>query len=138
MLLLNCFNIPFLQFYLLQYEAITKIKLQEKLEIIEKLENNTSMNEICEMYKLQKSTISRIRNNKHIICEYVKKSIITPSKVKRLTEVINIETEKALYEWFLNERFQHNVVNDNVLQCHVMIFYNRINPDIYFKASSGW
>ena len=65
---------------------------------------------------LVKRTISRIRNNKHIICEYVKKSSITPTKVKRLIKVMQPKTEKAYYEWFLNERLQHSVVNDNTGQ----------------------
>ena len=58
--------------------------------------------------KVHKGIIIRIRSNKHIICEYIKKSSIT------LTKVIHPETEKALYKWFLNGILHHNVVNDNV------------------------
>ena len=66
-----------------------------------------SPNDICEMYKLHKSTINRIRNNKHIICEYVRKSSISPTKAKRLTKAIHPETKMAFYKRFLNERLQH-------------------------------
>jgi len=138
----NCFNIHIVKFAMSlnksRMKQKGKLSYQDKLLILEKLEMNMPISKICEMYKVHKSTISRIKCKKSSIHEYLKATNIPASKIKRVTTIGNMELEKALYQWFVNERLNHNVVNDYVLQCKAVELHESLSNEKEFKASMGW
>ena len=115
-----------------------KLNFQEKLEILNRIEKGESRKLICEKYKCNKSTICRITQKRDEILSFVKSNYLLPKKIKKTFKVKVPETEKAIHNWFLNERLKKNNVNDELLRLKSLEFHKQLNPEINFVASSGW
>jgi len=115
-----------------------KLSIVEKCNILQALNDATKPKDICKQHNLNKCTISRIKNNKHRIINFAKKSMQLPIKIKRISNVNVPLIEDALYQWFINERLKNNIVNNEMLKIKAIQFHQNLNFDISFTASYGW
>jgi len=115
-----------------------RLSIEQKCKIITALEDGTKISSICALYGVNKSTISKIRNNKENIKEFVKNSVMPASKIKRISVARLPDIEKLLYQWFLNERLNHNIINDEMLRIKALEIHRELKSDTLFSASHGW
>jgi len=115
-----------------------KLFFSQKLDILNDIKENIPVKVICAKYNVHKSTITRIRNNSDKIYDFAKQTIVPVTKVKRITKVTMHDTEKAVYNWFLNERMKHNTVSDTMLQLKALEFHKELNANVKFEGSHGW
>lgn len=80
------------------------LKLQQKIDIIKRVDAGESTRSLALEYGIGKSTVSDIHKNKVKILEYVGSSDSGPGARKTLKVSVNPEMEKAVYTWFLQER----------------------------------
>lgn len=114
------------------------ISLQEKLKILEDLENNKSSSEIFKIYGINKSTLYKIKQNKEKIENFATNSVILPKTVKRIKGPGFPEIEKRLYTWFLAEREKKNTINDQLLKIKALDIHKQLGLSCDFSASQGF
>lgn len=114
------------------------LTIKEKMDILERIENGENGQSICEKFNVNRSTISRIKYQKERIYEFAQNSTRQLKNVKQIKRVHFPETEKALYNWFLDQRHKNAVITDNILKNKAKEFHSRLNPDVPFQASVGW
>lgn len=115
-----------------------KLTFENKCAILTALEDGEKPNIICQQYGVTKCTISKIKSNKSIIKDFAKNSMQSLKKIKRITKVKFPEIESTLYQWFLNERLKHTIIDDNMLMIKALEFHRDLNSEVLFTASHGW
>ena len=115
-----------------------KLNFQQKIEIINLLQNGGKSKDICTKYHINKSTVSRIKLSKEKVEEFAQNSIIPLQKIKKCSTVGFPATEKALYDWFINQRRNNNIVTNAILQSKAIQFHAQLYSKIPFEASLGW
>jgi len=116
----------------------SRLNFQQKIEIINLLQNCAKPKDICKKYQINKSTISRIKESKVKIEDFAQKSIIPLQKIKKNSKIDFPKTEKALYDWFVNQRLNNNIITNAILQRKALEFHAHLHSDIPFTASLGW
>ena len=121
------------------------LNLQQKLEIIKKLEKGTTVAQICDKYGCKKQTVSDIRKTKEKLRSYATKFSIDSSASKRgkvtarkymKTGKINL-LDEGVMKWYLSQKS----VGLNVRGVEIMAAAQQIAEKLNindFKASSGW
>lgn len=79
------------------------LNLQQKYEIINRIEAGECARSIAVEYGVGTSTISDIRKNKEKIIEFIVSMDSGPDSKKTIKPSRYPEMEKALYTWFLQE-----------------------------------
>ena len=62
---------------------IAKLNFQEKLNILNKIEKGEKVENICDEYGINKSTVCRIIHKKGEISEFIKNNYLTPKKFQQ-------------------------------------------------------
>lgn len=82
----------------------TCLKLSEKITILKSLETGETVTSAALKYNVGKSTICDLKRNSAKIFEYVAISDTGPARRKTLKLSAYPNVEKAVYNWFLQER----------------------------------
>ena len=72
--------------------------------------------DICNEYKVAKSTISRIKENKENLEQYASKTYVNQSKIKRMNTIKYSEIDDILFSWFLERRQLNDLVPNEMIK----------------------
>lgn len=117
-----------------------RLKLEQKVEILKKLENGVHGNRLAADYGISKVAISKIKKKRSEILEAVSNTLES-GKRKTLHKPEYCELEKCLYEWFLNQRHRSCSVSGPMLKARAKVEFARLYPEKRqesFTASDGW
>lgn len=116
------------------------LSLEEKAEIIQKLERKVMAKRLAEEYGVAESTISYIKQKKSEILAAVAKSVHEVKK-KTLRKPENEEMENQLYKWFDFQRSKQCQLSADLIKSKAKEIFYKLNPekdDKAFVASNGW
>ena len=114
------------------------LSVKDKLKVIVDVENGVNVNEICKTYRIHKSTITKIKQNKQNIERFISESNVNPNKFKRLRHAKYVELEKALYVWFLKQRTNKVIVTNESIKMKAKEIYRNMGLEGNFLISDGW
>lgn len=115
------------------------LSLNDKLKIIEKLEDGATVSSICTEYKIAKQTVSDIRKKKDNLRKFVLKFNVEKeaSSVKKMRLPSDPSLDDAVYKWFCQLRSSGMTVRGIEIQAAAERLAKQLNIT-GFKASSGW
>lgn len=116
----------------------TTLSLQDKCDIIKKLESGITVRELAKTYDVGKSTIGDIKKKKDAIISHVSSTESGPGQRKTLKSCQNPDVESAVFTWFLQQRAQHIPLSGEIICEKAKWFYSQITGRHDFQASSGW
>lgn len=118
----------------------TRLNLEQKVEILGKLDKGVKANRLALEYNVTDSAISQIKKKKSEILSAVSESLEEVSrKTIRKGEFPEIETK--LFEWFLKQRERKCSVSRMMLKVKALEIFKQEFPDKEdnaFTASDGW
>lgn len=118
----------------------TTLNLQQKIDILTKLDKGTQGKVLAKEYGVSESTISFIKSQKkEIISAGTNKSQNLRKKNLRKPEYP--ELEDKLYAWFLDQRARNCPINGLLLKAKAKDIFAKVYPDRdveSFHASEGW
>lgn len=118
----------------------TCLNLQQKCEVLKKLDEGTTSSALTKEYSVAKSTISYIKKHKDEILSQATSPQTNIGK-KNVRPAEYPELEKKLYEWFLSQRERNCQLNGNILKVKAKELFHKVYPDKEdneFQASDGW
>jgi hypothetical protein len=88
-------------------ERINALTIQQKVEVLRKIDCGISVSRLRWEYGVRKSTINAIKVQKNQILQFVAESVSMAgiSKRKTLLGPNNIDLEKVVYKWFCQHLF---------------------------------
>lgn len=116
------------------------LNLQQKVEILSKLDKGVHGSVLAAEYEVAKSTISYIKSQKSDILSSVtntKKDV----EQKRLRKTDFPELEDQLYSWFRDQRERNCAINGVLLKAKAKELFLKVYPDkgeSAFQASDHW
>lgn len=118
----------------------TTLTLEQKVEILEKLERGVHANRIAVDFGVCKSSISYIKSQKENILAAISNSF-QEAKKKTLHKSEYPKMEDQLYDWFLKQRDRKCTISGPILkakakQIFVSVYLEKNAND--FVASEGW
>ena len=136
--------------YLTQMEAAPPAKkrkrkvltIDQKLEIITKLEAGTSQSKIGEEYDIGRSTVLDIKRNKTKLELFSRKMVdMGMNKGTKIMKVGEYEKlDQALYVWFKQEREKNTPITGPIIAEKAKVLFPLLYPETSkpFKASQGF
>lgn len=117
----------------------TSLSLNDKLCVIEKLDNGASVASICGQYGIAKQTVSDLRKKKDDIRKFVLKFNVEKetSGLKRMRLPLDQSLDDAVYKWFCQLRSSGLAVRGVEIQAAAKRLAKNLDIN-NFKASSGW
>lgn len=116
------------------------LNIQQKIEILTKLDKGTKGSVLAQEYGVAESTISYIKSKKSEILSAATNQNANRQK-KNLRKPEYPELEEKLYTWFLDQRARNCPLNSLVLKAKAKDLYGKMYPDRdsdSFRASDGW
>lgn len=116
------------------------LTIQEKLDIIEKIEQGGSVKLISANYGIGETTARDIKRNKDKIMAYVNNSNLSVELTERKSMKLSTykELDKALLKWYNKQRAQGNYVSGVNCAKQAKLLSNSLGMQGDFNASSGW
>lgn len=116
------------------------LSIQEKLELIKKLENGESRKEISLQYGIGETTVRDIFKQKDKLLRFASSSDNSSSKKKRKTMRRSTyeELDAALLEWVSQLRSEGTPVSGPIVAEKAKQFFVMLGLEGTFNASSGW
>ena len=104
------------------------LSIQQKLEIIQKLEEGSNSRNLSLIYNLGETTIRDIRKNKEKIINFASSSDSSKGVSKRKTMKISTyaELDKAMLEWFQQKRAEGTQVSGPICAKQAQFFFYTI------------
>ncbi|XP_011864989.1 PREDICTED: jerky protein homolog-like [Vollenhovia emeryi] len=121
-----------------------ELSVAQKLQLIEKLEQGTSVTEVCNMYGIHSTTVSRIRKSKPKLQKFFLTHNIDSSKLHastignkiRINFGPNKNLDKALYKWYSQQRSSGINVQQHQLRSEFSALVTRMGLSI--KHTNHW
>lgn len=117
-----------------------RLNIQQKVEILAKLDKGALGSALAKEYGVSESTISYIKSKKSEIMSAVSNKNQNTQK-KNLKKPEYPELEEKLYAWFLDQRARNCPINSLILRAKAKDFFTKLYPDRNvdsFQASEGW
>lgn len=117
-----------------------RLKLEEKAEILKKLDKGVNGKRLAFDYGVSEAAISKIKKKRHEILEAVSNTFESARK-KTLHKPEYVDLGQCLFEWFLNQRQRNCAVSGPMLKSRAKAEFQRLYPDKSsdaFNASDGW
>ena len=101
------------------------LSIQQKLEIIQKLEEGSNSRNLSLIYNLGETTIRDIRKNKEKIINFASSSDSSKGVSKRKTMKMSTyaELDKAMLEWFQQKRAEGTQVSGPICAKQAQFFF---------------
>ncbi|XP_067663159.1 jerky protein homolog-like [Haliotis asinina] len=125
--------------------AVRKRKVltfEEKLDIVQRLENNERASDIAIHYDIGKSTVHEIMRNRKQLFDFCSTALANEGMTKR-RRVMRRPTheilERCMHIWYIQERIKGSFITGPVITRKATYFDQKLNGEnTKFKASSGW
>lgn len=117
-----------------------RLSLEQKAEILDKLNNGIRANRLAIDFGVTESAISQIKKQKNEICAAVSNSYQKIQK-KTLHKAEYHELETKLFEWFLQQRAKNKPLTGIEIKANALKLFPIVYPDKKtsdFNASDGW
>lgn len=117
-----------------------RLNIQEKVEILKKLESGVRANRLAIDFGVTEGAISHIKKQKNQIYTAVAKTY-QEAKKKTLHKAEYEDLETKLFEWFLNQRERNCPLNGPILKAKAKELFSKLYPNKSgsdFNASDGW
>lgn len=118
----------------------TVLSIQQKVEVLQKLDLGISIAKLREQYGIGQTTIYDLRTRKEQILKFYSESnsILGMVKRKTLRGPQNAALEKLLYEWFCQQCHESVHVTGPMLIERAKQLHNELKVSIDCEYSSGW
>ncbi|XP_037360093.1 jerky protein homolog-like [Talpa occidentalis] len=116
------------------------LTIKDKLDIIKKLEDGGSSKQLAGLYGIGETTVRDIRKNKEKIITYASSSDSTSllAKRKSMKPSMYEELDRAMLEWFNQQRARGNPVSGPLCAKRAEFFFYALGMDGDFNPSAGW
>ncbi|XP_008048654.1 jerky protein homolog-like [Carlito syrichta] len=116
------------------------LTIKDKLDIIKKLEDGGSSKQLAGVYGIGETTVRDIRKNKEKIITYASSSDSTSllAKRKSMKPSMYEELDRAMLEWFNQQRARGNPVSGPLCAKRAEFFFYALGMDGDFNPSAGW
>lgn len=116
------------------------LTIKDKLDIIKKLEDGGSSKQLAVIYGIGETTVRDIRKNKEKIITYASSSDSTSllAKRKSMKPSMYEELDKAMLEWFNQQRAKGNPISGPICAKRAEFFFYALGMDGDFNPSAGW
>lgn len=114
------------------------LDLNDKMEILKKLDSGQNMCKLAKEYGVGRATIHDLKKKRQKIVDHVKTMESGPGKRKTLKVGDCPKMENALYLWFIQRRSKHTPISGEILKAKAIEFYKKITQKDDFRASDGW
>lgn len=115
------------------------LSLEDKAEILHRLDEGELASNLAREYGISKSTISRFKKRKGTIQNAVTKIFPNNTDRRTMRGPFYKKTEAALYEWYQKQCQKNIEVTGSMLRKKAQFFYNTFEESSYsFCASVGW
>lgn len=118
-----------------QQRKLKSLTVQQKLEILKKVDDGIKKKIIAAEYDIPASTLSTIIKNKQHIRSFASK-LTQPANFKR-NRVSNKNVNSAVFKWFVSTREKNIPVSGPLLQEKALEYSQHLGTT-NFKASTGW
>lgn len=113
------------------------LTLQQKMEILNKLENGMTPMQLADEYHTADTTIRRVRQHaKALKCYAEKGSHLLNRRHRR--EPLYSHVETRVYQWFLERKAEGDRLTDALLQQKALEVNSECGGPSTFNASRGW
>lgn len=116
------------------------LSIQQKLEIIEKLEKGQSVKVLANDYGIGEQTVRDLKKKKSELLSFACSSDTASGMKKRKTMKKSTydDLDKAMVQWFSQQRAQGNPINGLICAEKAKYFFEALGLEGKFDASSGW
>lgn len=116
------------------------LSIQDKLELIKKIQNGSSKKQMSLQYGIGESTVRDILKQKDKLMEFASASDNRSCMKKRKTMKTGTheELDAALLKWFNQTRSEGTPVSGPIITAKAKQFFERLQIEGTFDASSGW
>lgn len=116
----------------------TQLTLQQKIEVLQMIEQKVPYREISKQYNIAHSTISGIKKTKNEIYQLVnQRANLSMHRIHKSMPITSKILDERMYAWYVANRNQNININGRQLQQKALDIAKDLNlPD--FKASNGW
>lgn len=118
----------------------TTVKMQDRLNILQRIDKGESVQSICREYNVGKSTIYDWRKNRKSIedfCMQIETESVLSTR-STLKKPNNELVDDALWVWFMQERRRGTPINGPILKEKAVILHSKLGEKGNFSASDGW
>lgn len=109
--------------------------MQQRMEILQLLEEGATKSEIMNNYGICHMTIWRIKRDAVKICQLMNRNCRIPQR-KKGREIKHKDLDKQLYDWFLQQRVGD--ITDDMLQEKSLELMRQLYGRSNFAANSNW
>ena len=129
----------------IQKRARVTLSLEQKLELLRKLEKGSTVAQVCEEYGCKKQTVSDIRKAKAKLMDYASKYCVDGTKTKSgqvnprkyMSTASKSQLDAAVLKWFLQQRSEGvNIRGVEIIAAAVKLAAHLGIEN--FKGSDGW
>lgn len=115
------------------------LSLQQKVDILGKLDKGVKASRISEEYGITNSTVTYYKENREKIMMVASNSF-QEMKKKTLHQGELPDLEQRLYDWFLEQRNRNCQINGDIMKAKAVEYYESLYPnrEKTFTASNGW
>ncbi|XP_062499058.1 jerky protein homolog-like [Corticium candelabrum] len=119
------------------------LSIEQKIEILEKLDRGISNTAIASEYSIGKSTVTDIQKSRSKITQFAVEAKDSSSFKKRciVRRADDDQFDKAMHLWFTQERHKGTPLSGVVVMEKARLMHQQMYPDRSpddFKASTGW
>ena len=120
-----------------------RISIEQKLSILNKLDNGCSIGETAKLLQLPKSTVDTIKANREKILECGREISLNVAKTTMRTRNSALhKTEQLLHTWIVSQREKGATVSEKLIRCKAFSIFKDVklegHSNCNFSASHGW
>lgn len=112
------------------------LTLRQRLEILKRLEEGATAQQISSFYNLHIATVRKIKHNAIQLRRYAEQA--GSSDKKRMRRPMNEELEGRLYTWLLERRTVGDCISNRLLREEATNINKELGGPLSFRASEGW
>lgn len=113
------------------------LSINDKLEVLEDIENGLSTSDISKKFRIYSSTICKIKQNRDNIERFTAETNINPKLLKRMRHPKYEEVERLLHQWFLEQRVMKKIITNDLLKMKAQEFHQNLGRTDRFLVSDG-
>ena len=119
------------------------LTIEQKLYILKKLDQGSTMSSIASEFGVGKSTVFDIKNSREKIIKFAGEAQDDSSLKSRciVRRADDDAHDRAIHHWFIQERHKGTPISGVLVMEKARLLYQQLYPgksDDDFKASSGW
>lgn len=116
------------------------LSIEQKVEIISRLNKCESVHSIMSTFKIGKSTVYDLQKRSGEILNFASKLDSQEGSKKRKTmkSAVDEKLEDAVYVWFVQRRSRGDPISGPMLCEKALLFNEKLRGPADFKASTGW